>query len=84
VARKRLRPLVTALAVKAVVFLAVTAVGLPDFGVEGLALVYLAAEVVTALAVLPFGRRLYRELVASAGQPRPAGTEVPARPEGAS
>ena len=87
VASKRLRPLVTALAIKAVVFLAVTAVGLPEFGLEGLALVYLAAEVLTALAVLPFGRRLYRELVAGAGQAQQAQqaqAEVPARPEGAS
>ncbi|RFU22386.1 lipopolysaccharide biosynthesis protein [Geodermatophilus marinus] len=79
--RKRLKPLVTALAVKATVFLGVGALGLDSFGLEGLALLYLVCEAVTALAVLPVGVRLHRELVAGAGAaPVPATGAEPARP----
>ncbi|MEU2349039.1 lipopolysaccharide biosynthesis protein [Modestobacter sp. NPDC049651] len=76
VARKKLTPLVTSLAVKTVVFLAVTAVGLPDFGIEGLAVLYLACEAVTALAVLPTGIRFHRELVTRADDAAATATAV--------
>ena len=67
VARKKLVPLVSSLAVKTVVFLAVAVVGLPDFGIEGLAVLYLVCEAVTALAVLPTAVHFYRVLVRGDG-----------------
>lgn len=73
VARKKLVPLVTSLAVKTVVFLGVTAVGLHGFGIDGLALLYLACEVVTALAVLPIALRFHRDLTAGGDDALPAG-----------
>ncbi|WP_138758782.1 lipopolysaccharide biosynthesis protein [Modestobacter altitudinis] len=63
VARKKLTPLVASLAVKTVVFLTVAVIGLPDFGIDGLALLYLVCEAVTALAVLPVALRFHRELI---------------------
>jgi O-antigen/teichoic acid export membrane protein len=77
VARKRLTPLVTSLAVKTVVFLAVAIVGLPSFGIDGLALLYLICEAVTAIAVLPIALRFHRELVEPAETPADHGTGTP-------
>lgn len=66
VARKKLTPLVSLLAVKTVVFLGITVAFLPDFGIEGLATLYLVCEAVTALVALPLGLRFHHQLVTPA------------------
>jgi O-antigen/teichoic acid export membrane protein len=73
VARKKLVPLVALLAVKTVVFLGVSAVGLHSFGIDGLALVYLVCEVATALAALPIALRFHRALTSGGDDAPPAG-----------
>ncbi|WP_448642098.1 lipopolysaccharide biosynthesis protein [Geodermatophilus sp. URMC 63] len=72
VSRKKLVPLISSLAVKTVVFLTVTALGLHSFGIEGLAVLFLVCEAGTALAVAPVALRFYRELASGSGDPRPA------------
>jgi len=86
VSRRKLVPLVVALAIKAAVFLVVTEIGLTTFGIDGLAVLYLACEAATALAVAPVGVRFYRELSAGAGAaaadatgPAPAPALTPGR-----